>query len=125
MSWIDLIGFSASLAVLATFCMGTMVSLRAVAILSNALFMAYGIGQHLYPVLLLHAVLLPINVLKIVQSRCRTRRTFHDDAVRRWNAAIERKNVQRGRFGAQRPLMPTPHVVAESSCEGTAPKGHQ
>ncbi len=76
MSWIDLIGFSASLAVLATFCMGTMVSLRAVATLSNALFIAYGIGQHLYPVLLLHAVLLPINVLKIVQLRRQIRQVF-------------------------------------------------
>ncbi len=69
MSWIDLIGFSAALAVLATFCMSSMISLRAVATLSNTLFIAYGIGQHLYPVLLLHAALLPINILKIVQLR--------------------------------------------------------
>ncbi len=76
MSLIDLIGFSASLAVLATFCMGTMVSLRAVATLSNALFIAYGVGRHLYPVLLLHAVLLPINVLKIVQLRRQIQQVF-------------------------------------------------
>ncbi len=80
MSWIDLIGFSASFAVLATFCMGTMVSLRAVAILSNALFIAYGIGQHLYPVLLLHAVLLPINLLKIVQLRREFQQVFRGGA---------------------------------------------
>jgi hypothetical protein len=69
MSWIDLTGYLASLAVLATFCMGTMGSLRTVAILSNVLFITYGVELHLYPVLLLHATLLPINALKMVQSR--------------------------------------------------------
>jgi hypothetical protein len=69
MSWIDVTGYLASLAVLAAFCMGTMGSLRTVAILSNVLFITYGLEQHLYPVLLLHATLLPINVLKMVQSQ--------------------------------------------------------
>ena len=69
MSWIDLTGYLASLSVLATFCMGTMGSLRTVAILSNVLFITYGLELHLYPVLLLHATLLPINTLKMFQSR--------------------------------------------------------
>jgi hypothetical protein len=69
MSWIDLTGYLASVSVLATFCMGTMGSLRAVAILSNVLFITYGLELHLYPVLLLHLALLPINLLKMAQSR--------------------------------------------------------
>jgi hypothetical protein len=69
LSWIDLTGYLASLSVLATFCMGTMGSLRTVAILSNVLFITYGLELHLYPVLLLHATLLPINALKMVQLR--------------------------------------------------------
>ncbi len=69
MSWIDVIGYLAALAVLATFCMNTIVPLRTVAVLSNVLFIIYGIGAHLYPVFFLHAVLLPINTLKIARLR--------------------------------------------------------
>jgi hypothetical protein len=64
MSWIDFVGYVAALTVLATFCMDTIVSLRGPAIASNVLFIVYGIAGQLYPVLLLHAVLLPVNVVK-------------------------------------------------------------
>jgi hypothetical protein len=74
MSWIDFIGYLAALTVLATFCMDTIVPLRGLAIASNVLFIFYGIAGHLYPVLLLHAALLPINIIKIVQLRLQTRK---------------------------------------------------
>ena len=61
----DLLGYAASCAVLVTFLMRTMVSLRLVAITSNVLFAAFGYVQHIYPVLLLHAVLLPINLWRL------------------------------------------------------------
>ncbi len=76
MSWIDLTGYLASLAVLATFCMSRMIFLRAVAVLSNVLFVTYGMGEHLYPVLVLHVTLLPINILKIYQLRRQVEQTF-------------------------------------------------
>ena len=65
MSWIDVVGYSAALAVLAAFCMSSIVPLRIVAILSNVLFALYGLSAHLYPVFLLHSILLPINVFKL------------------------------------------------------------
>ena len=68
MSVIDLLGYSAGLAVLAAFCMSSIVPLRIVAILSNLLFVSYGLLAHLYPVFLLHAILLPINLLKLAQA---------------------------------------------------------
>jgi hypothetical protein len=67
MSWIDYVGFLAALTVLATFCMDTILPLRGLAIASNILFIVYGTAAQLYPVLLLHTVLLPINISKIVQ----------------------------------------------------------
>ena len=67
MSAIDLLGYSAALAVLATFCMSSIVHLRILAVLSNVLFASYGVLADLYPVFLLHAILLPINLLKLVQ----------------------------------------------------------
>jgi hypothetical protein len=73
MSWIDFVGYLAALTVLATFCMDTIVPLRGLAIASNVLFILYGTSGRLYPVLLLHAVLLPVNVVKIVQLKLTTR----------------------------------------------------
>jgi hypothetical protein len=67
MSWVDYVGFLAALTVLATFCMDTILPLRGLAIASNILFIVYGTAAQLYPVLLLHALLLPINISKIVQ----------------------------------------------------------
>jgi CRP/FNR family cyclic AMP-dependent transcriptional regulator len=74
MTWIDYVGYLAALTVLATFCMDTIVPLRGLAIASNVLFILYGIAGHLYPVFFLHAVLLPVNIVKIVQLRLQVRR---------------------------------------------------
>jgi hypothetical protein len=65
MNWIDALGYVASIAVLATFMMGTMISLRLVAIASNLLFIMYGHVAHIAPVLLLHVALLPINIFRL------------------------------------------------------------
>jgi glycerol-3-phosphate acyltransferase PlsY len=65
MSWITLLGFTAALTVLVSFCMTTIISLRSVAIVSNLLFILYGLLGHIYPVLFLHLTLLPINLIKL------------------------------------------------------------
>lgn len=57
----DLVGLLAATCVLATFCMQSMLALRAFAIISNVLFIVYGAGAQLVPIVLLHAILLPIN----------------------------------------------------------------
>jgi len=62
------IGYLASLLVLATFCMQGMVALRAVAIASNVAFIAYAVVAGIGPVLLLHALLLPMNIYRLLQS---------------------------------------------------------
>lgn len=67
MSWITLLGYAASAAVLATFCMSTMIPLRVIALGSNVLFALYGYFDHLYPVLILHAILFPVNLFRLMQ----------------------------------------------------------
>ena len=82
MSFIDLFGYAASAAVLATFCMSTMIPLRVLALGSNVLFMAYGYADHLYPVLMLHAILFPVNALRLLQFQRLVRdirRAHHED----------------------------------------------
>lgn len=66
-NWMEMLGYAASLSVLITFLMSTMVPLRVVAICSNVLFASYGAFAHIYPVLILHVILLPINVMRLSQ----------------------------------------------------------
>ena len=65
MAWIDFLGFSAAFSVLASFCMTTIVAPRILALLSNVLIIFYGLCAHIYPVLVLHIILLPINLVKL------------------------------------------------------------
>lgn len=62
MNWIEATGYLASALVLATFCMKTMIPLRGAAVCSNLAFIVYGLWGGVFPVLILHAVLLPLNV---------------------------------------------------------------
>lgn len=71
MSRTDLLGYAASAMVLATFCMSSMPYLRLVAIGSNILFILFGSVAHIYPVLVLHLVLLPVNLARLMQIRGR------------------------------------------------------
>jgi hypothetical protein len=63
--WLDLIGFAAAIAVLAGFCMNSIRHLRMVALASNVLFVVYGLFAHIYPVVILHVILVPINLRKL------------------------------------------------------------
>jgi hypothetical protein len=62
------IGYLASVLVLTTLCMRRMVVLRAVAIASNLAFISYGALADIDPVLLLHALLLPTNIYRLMQA---------------------------------------------------------
>ena len=62
----DALGYLASALVLATFCMRDMKALRCMAIASNLAFIAYGALADLGPVLLLHLLLLPVNVQRLL-----------------------------------------------------------
>jgi CRP/FNR family cyclic AMP-dependent transcriptional regulator len=69
MTPVDFLGYAASATVLATFCMSTMTPLRVTAILSNILFGLFGLWAHIYPVMLLHLILFPVNIVRLVQIR--------------------------------------------------------
>jgi CRP/FNR family cyclic AMP-dependent transcriptional regulator len=72
--WVEGIGYLASLLVFCTFYMKTMIPLRCVAIASNVVFMTYGLTGRVYPVFVLHAVLLPLNLRRLQQMRTLIRR---------------------------------------------------
>jgi hypothetical protein len=66
MSFTEPLGYLASALVLATFCMRDMRRLRWMAIASNLAFIAYGALADLGPVLVLHLLLLPVNVQRLM-----------------------------------------------------------
>ena len=70
----ELIGYLASLLVLMTFCMSGMVALRAVAIASNVAFLGYAALVGISPVLVLHALLLPMNIYRLLEAARERRR---------------------------------------------------
>ena len=63
--WAEGLGYLASLLVFSTFYMKTMLPLRGVAIASNIAFMAYGLTGGIYPVFVLHVILLPLNCVRL------------------------------------------------------------
>jgi hypothetical protein len=67
MTFIDIFGYFACIFVFATFYSRDGIRLRGFAILSNACFLVYGMGLGLLPVALLHAVLLPVNSVRLYQ----------------------------------------------------------
>jgi CRP/FNR family cyclic AMP-dependent transcriptional regulator len=67
MNWIEGAGYLASALVLATFCMKTMIPLRCAAICSNLAFIVYGFYDNVYPVFILHGILLPLNIWRAIQ----------------------------------------------------------
>lgn len=71
----ELLGYAAAGLVVATFSARSISTLRVLAIASNLLFVAYAAGAHLMPVLILHALLLPINVARLCQALAEKRRS--------------------------------------------------
>ncbi len=63
----DFVGYLASSLVLAAFCVRGMIPLRLLAIASNLAFISYGHMAGLHPVLALHLLLLPTNVVRLLQ----------------------------------------------------------
>ena len=74
--WILIAGWVAAVLVFSSFFMKTMIPLRIVAIVSNVAFMTYallgleyGVFGRVYPILVLHSSLLPLNLLRLRQLR--------------------------------------------------------
>jgi CRP/FNR family cyclic AMP-dependent transcriptional regulator len=69
----QLIGYAAALLVFISFWMKTMIPLRLVGIASNMVFIVYGYLGAVYPPLVLHLVLLPLNVARLREMTRLTR----------------------------------------------------
>jgi hypothetical protein len=68
MTTVDELGYFAASLVLATFCARTMIWLRSLAIASNGAFIVYAVSAHLWPILVLHTMMLPLNAMRLREA---------------------------------------------------------
>ena len=98
-NWIDAIGYLAALITFATFYMKTMIPLRVAGIISNVVWIAYGALAGVYPPLVLHVVLLPLNIVRLQQMRTlvnRVRRVTSEDPSLDWLKPFMQQRRTRG-----------------------------
>ena len=65
--WIDVIGYVGGVVTVWGMHRKTMISLRVAVIVGNVGFLAFGILAESYPTLVLHALLAPLNTLRLMQ----------------------------------------------------------
>lgn len=65
MGGFELLGYVGAAVNIVTYSMRTMIPLRVMAITSNCIFIVYGAVGGVYPILVLHAVLLPLNAFRL------------------------------------------------------------
>jgi CRP/FNR family cyclic AMP-dependent transcriptional regulator len=100
MSWIDLLGYLGAALTLSVYSMKRMIPLRITGICANCVFIAYGFFGAVYPQMVLHSLLLPINayrlremivLIRVVKSATQT------DLDMEWlKPHMQRKPVKRG-----------------------------
>lgn len=84
---IEALGYLGAIMTLGTYSMRRMVSLRAIGICTNVVFIAYGLLAPVYPQLFLHGILLPLNLYRLAEMKRLTRRVAnaaHGDLSVEW-----------------------------------------
>ncbi|MEY8099382.1 Crp/Fnr family transcriptional regulator [Falsihalocynthiibacter sp. S25ZX9] len=67
LNWIEVVGWLASFLTVASYSVGTMLPLRILAIFSSICFVLYSFTLHLWPLLAMELILLPINFYRFWQ----------------------------------------------------------
>ena len=65
--WVEAIGYGGTVFTIASYSMRTIIPLRIAGILSSIFFIAYGVMMQLWPMLITELVILPLNILRLIQ----------------------------------------------------------
>lgn len=65
MPWVEILGYFGAVLTLSVYSMKRMIPLRIVGICANCVFIAYGFFGAVYPQMLVHSLLLPINAYRL------------------------------------------------------------
>ena len=100
--WIEAIGYLGALLTLMTYSMKQMIPLRIIGICTNCAMIAYGILEPVYPQLLVHTILLPLNAFRLremLQLVAKVRMASRGDLNMEWlKPYMTRRAVQRGQI---------------------------
>jgi CRP-like cAMP-binding protein len=96
----DLLGYCAAAASLVAFSAKTMIPLRIAAIVSNVLFISYGLAGGHGPPIVLHSILLPLNVHRLVAMQKLVRRVRAASTTDDFRAAWLQPYMKRKSFSA-------------------------
>lgn len=80
----EFVGWLGASLVFAAFCAREMRSLRLLAIASNVAFISYGCADHLWPIVFLHAAMLPVNAVRLRQLLRGDRASSPRSRLLRW-----------------------------------------
>jgi hypothetical protein len=121
-SWnADFAGYVASALVLAAFVMPTMVKLRVTALASNIAFIYYAMSVDIRPVLILHGILLPVNIFRLLQIELDRKKTRQAASAVKPEAESPRRrclpNWSPGKGGMFLPVPPTTVRGRRNRCE--------
>jgi hypothetical protein len=81
---VDLVGAAAAVLTLVAFAQKRMLPMRIAAIAANLVFIAYGLAGGYAPVLVLHLVLLPLNLVRLAGELARRRRAVGEPGLMGW-----------------------------------------
>jgi hypothetical protein len=98
--WIDLLGYFGASLTLCVYSMKRMIPLRIVGICANCVFVVYGFLAAVYPQMVLHGILLPINVFRLREMQTLVRKVeaaSQSDLNMEWlKPYMSRRVVRRG-----------------------------
>src|SRR5690349_24517395 len=77
MSWAEIIGYVGAILSIATNSMRTMIPLRCMGIATNCVMIVYSFLGGIYPTLVVHLVVLPLNTTRLVQMLRLIRQVRH------------------------------------------------
>ncbi len=69
MEWQEYVGYVGSFLMFSTFWMKTMIPLRLAGIAANCAMIIYAAAMHLYPMVAMQVLMLPVNIYRLVQMR--------------------------------------------------------
>lgn len=69
LNWVEAIGYAGTGLTVLAYGMRTLIPLRIAGILSSLAFLTYGLLTQSYPLVLMEAILLPINLYRLLELR--------------------------------------------------------
>ena len=100
MHWVDILGYFGASLTLCVYSMRRMIPLRVIGICANCVFIAFGYLAEVYPQMILHGLLLPINAFRLREMLhiiSKVKAASRSDQDMEWlRPYMSRRSVRRG-----------------------------